>query len=358
MTARRGIFPELACLISFLGWTASLPAAASDAAPALVRVSDGGGLEASVTPEKGGELSSLKVCLQGRWVELLYRGGDYSKTTGWEGRAPWLWPATGRTFLPQAPAGELGWHWKGQRYAMPPHGFARDRAWQAGPGRAGRKGVTLVLKDGPETRKLYPFGFDVTSGYEVRGRSLTISVRVRAARDNADPMPFSIGNHITFNVPVVPGGDPKRVYITTPATRQIVVGSNGRPTGEVISARYSDPVALASLPRRSAVSLGGYPHGQIRAELRDPSGLWVRISHRADSLPSGTPVLFNLWGDVGDGFFSPEPWMGKQNSLATGDGVIRLLPGKSYTWTVTITVGGFDATDGGCEKESRENGTQ
>lgn len=330
MTARRGIFPELACLISFLGWTASLPAAASDAAPALVRVSDGGGLEASVTPEKGGELSSRKVCLQGRWVELLYRGGEYSKTTGWEGRAPWLWPATGRTFLPQAPAGALGWHWKGQRYAMPPHGFAQDRAWQAGPGRAGR--------------------------YEVRGRSLTISVRVRAARDNADPMPFSIGNHITFNVPVVPGGDPKRVFITTPATRQIVVGSNGRPTGEVISARYSDPVALASLPRRSAVSLSGYPTGQIWAELRDPSGPWIRISHRGDSLPSGTPVLFNLWGDVDAGFFSPEPWMGKQNSLATGDGVIRLLPGKSYTWTVTITVGGFDATDGGCEKESRENG--
>ncbi len=47
-------------------------------------------------------------------------------------------------------------------------------------------------------------------------------------------------------------------------------------------------------------------------------------------------VLFNLWGDPEAGSFSPEPWVGLQNSLNLQQGLVRLSPGRSWTWTVRI----------------------
>ena len=95
------------------------------------------GIEAAVAPSEGGELSGLKVRFQGRWIELLYRARDYSPTAGWRGKAPLLWPATGRNFAPGTPpdgGDEVvgSYDLDGQRLRMPIHGFA------ARPGLAGR----------------------------------------------------------------------------------------------------------------------------------------------------------------------------------------------------------------------------
>src|SRR6266498_4070617 len=56
-----------------------------------------GGLEASICPSQGGELCSLRLRHKGAWTELLYRAADYSPAEGWRGKAPLLWPATGRS---------------------------------------------------------------------------------------------------------------------------------------------------------------------------------------------------------------------------------------------------------------------
>jgi len=62
----------------------------------------------------------------------------------------------------------------------------------------------------------------------------------------------------------------------------------------------------------------------------------MRLSHTASQIPEPPVVLFNLWGDAGDGFFSPEPWVGLQNSLVLGQGLVRLEPGEAFDWTVRI----------------------
>lgn len=64
----------------------------------------------------------------------------------------------------------------------------------------------------------------------------------------------------------------------------------------------------------------------------------MTLSHTESRSPAGQPVLFNLWADVQDGFFAPEPWVGKQDSLATGDGVITLAPGQDFRWAISVTV--------------------
>src|ERR1044071_4035618 len=67
--------------------------------PTFVVLRDqGGGLEAAVAPEHGGELSGLRVRRGDRWIELLYLARDYSPRDDWTGKAPTLWPATGSNF--------------------------------------------------------------------------------------------------------------------------------------------------------------------------------------------------------------------------------------------------------------------
>lgn len=316
----------------------------------LIRLrSPGGELQAYIAPAHGADLAGLEVHRAGRWTELLYRGTDYRPTDGWTGKAPILWPAVGRNF-PNAAAVKgqgdgLGWALRGRVYPIPIHGFARDQAW-----RLLRRGacdgsvfMTLTLSDNDRTRSMYPFGFAITTEYRIWRHTLYIRQTVHAQRSNADPMPFSLGNHITFRIPLLPGDDPLETTISTPATERVFTDGSGRPTGRVAPVSYASPRLLSSFKPLTPVSLSGYAQGQEWVRLQDGAGFAVAVMHSEDRRPGGTPVLFNLWGDPAHGYFAPEPWVGKQNSLATGDGIIALRPGDTYRWTIAVRVGA-DAT--------------
>jgi len=264
---------------------------------------------------------------------------DYSPVPGWSGKAPVLWPATGRNFInPSGSAQQdaLGWIFQGKPYPLRIHGFARDQAWQvAGQGVCGKAAwLRLVLHDNPKTRSVYPFGFSLTSDYILTGETLYLRQTVGADSVNAAAMPFSIGNHITFRVPLLPGGT--GTTIATPATKEVLNDATGRPTGRIRAVDFGAPRALSGSTWIPAVSLSGYPEHSAFARIADASGFAVTVSHSEDARPPGTPVLFNLWGDPQNGYFAAEPWVGKQNSLMTGDGVISLAHGKSFQWTVAV----------------------
>ncbi|HEX5458604.1 MAG TPA: hypothetical protein VFX20_01400 [Steroidobacteraceae bacterium] len=305
----------------------------------------GGQVRAYVAPAHGADLAGLEVRRGGGWVELLYRGMDYRPTGGWTGKAPILWPAVGRNF--PYPVGSdrhgngLGWTLHGRVYPIPIHGFARDQPW-----RIVRRGVceasaylTLALRDDRQTRDMYPFGFTLTTEYRIWRDALYIRQAVRADRRNEEPMPFSIGNHITFRIPLLPGDDPRQTTVSTPATQQVITDESGRPTGQIVPVSDAMPRPLSSLKPLTAVSLSGYPAGQEWVRLEDRAGFAITVAHSEDRRPAGTPVLFNLWGDAAHGYFAPEPWVGKQNSLATGDGVMTLAPGDAFRWTIAVRVG-------------------
>ena len=331
MLTRRGVLQGLAAEPAGAAWTRG---------PQLIRIAHPSSvLVAYLAPEQGGELAGLQLLRPGPPRELLYRGRDYSRQPGWSGKAPILWPATGRNLATgevRQGNGDLGsWRVDGELRPMPIHGFARDLPWAVEAARPDR--VRLVLRDGPQTRASFPFGFRLETTYGVEPAGLLIRQRVGAAPQNRRPMPFSIGNHITFAVPLVPGGAAARVVVRTPAMRRVMLDAAGYPTGEVASVPFPT-TPLGALPPRTAIALSGYRPLTAWASLEDPAGLTVRISHRADRWPAGDPVLFNLWGDPAAGFFSPEPWVGKQNSLASGDGAIQLNPGEVWTWEIRVAV--------------------
>jgi galactose mutarotase-like enzyme len=295
-------------------------------------------LHATIAPEAGAEMVGLEYRYKGRWIELLYRGRNFSKTDDWDGKAPILWPATGRNFArdPVSGADAPGWISQGVFYPMKIHGFARDLSWQV-EGKPGSSTVTLRLRDTAETRKSYPFGFTLTTTYTVGRNTLTIHQLVRASAENRAAMPFSIGNHMTYNLPLVPSSAAAESTFQTGATKRIVLADN-RPTGKTMPFSAVTPTPVTTIGTRKAVSLGDFPGDRASVTLRDPSGLSLTVSHHESLRPSGTPVLFNLWGDPEKGFFSPEPWVGKQNSLATMDGAIALRPGEMFGWDIVVTL--------------------
>src|SRR5690606_25970002 len=106
----------------------------------------------------------------------------------------------------------------GKTYEMPGHGFVRDMAWTLDEtgSTANRAFAVLSLEDTDETRALYPFGYRLVVEYALSDGAVTLDYAVIAKPGNERAMPFSIGNHITFNTPLVPGGDAGAVELTTP----------------------------------------------------------------------------------------------------------------------------------------------
>lgn len=319
-------------------------ATTAEAVRLIVLHDEKGGLEAAVAPSQGGELSSLRVRFQGKWIELLHRARNYAQSSDWGGRAPILWPAVGRNFArgvkPDRTASLYSYDYEERRYEIPIHGFARLKPWKVLESRTddSQAWVEVALSDDEGTRAQYPFGFEVRIAYRVVQGRLEICHKVTAATANRAPMPFSIGNHITFRVPFVAGSPLANFTLESPSRIEILKDANTVPTGETRPRDFSEPTSLAGLKAIPPISLGGYT-GDPWVRLRDPGGLSLRISHHAQSIPEQPVIQFNLWGTPAEGYFSPEPWIGLHNSLNQGQGLIRLHAGESWSWVVLIESG-------------------
>jgi galactose mutarotase-like enzyme len=62
--------------------------------------------------------------------------------------------------------------------------------------------LRIVLEDGPETRRHSPFAFSLALETELTDAAVRLDYRVAAGPENTAAMPFTIGNHITFRVPL------------------------------------------------------------------------------------------------------------------------------------------------------------
>lgn len=307
----------------------------AEGASELLHLDNGATLRAVIAPRHGGELAGLAFRFDDAWHELIYRARDYTEAPGWRGKAPLLWPAVGVSLDPEGEG--RGYRIEGRHHSMPPHGFARDRAWRvlrhepaAEPGRA-----VLALASDEATRVLYPFDFELQVEYRLTADRLTIEYRLSAAAANTAPMPFCIGNHITFKAPLIPGSAAGEVRFHTGLPEQFLREDDRSFAGRVAPSPFRAEQPLSALPRRSAVSLGGRP-GPAELTVIDPSGLRVVLRHAASAEPAEPAIRFNLWADTVEGFFSPEPWLGTQNGLNTGAGLIRLEPGERWTWRIEV----------------------
>jgi galactose mutarotase-like enzyme len=323
-------------------FTISDEAAGAPGSPQVVVLRDNAArVEAAVAPSEGGELSSYRVQFNGKWIELLFHARDYSPSPGFKGKGPLLWPAVGAQFplgtVPAVLCGDGSYQVDGKTYPMPCHGFARSLPWKEVSRLANNASarVTLELLDSDRTRPSYPYAFRLHATYELSSGHLSIDYTVTADHSNAEPMPFSIGNHIAFNIPFVKGTDPGSMTLETASTSLLLRNPQGTLSGEQKPRSFEVPERLGDFDARVALPLAGY-RGQPYVRLADPQGLSVRVTQQASSSLPEPLVRFVIYGGPQVGYLCPEPWFGIQNSLNLGRGLVKLPAGDTWTWRIEL----------------------
>lgn len=135
--------------------------------------------------EDGAELISLKSKKNN--IEYIWQGDP----AFWGRHAPVLFPVVGRLKDDQ-------YTYENQTYPMGQHGFARDSLFEVIE--HGSELVSLSLKSTKESKKKYPFEFELILSYVLEEDNLIVKYQVENT-GNAD-MYFSIGGHPAFNVPL------------------------------------------------------------------------------------------------------------------------------------------------------------
>ncbi len=316
--------------------------AAGPGSPRVVVLRDGvAGVEAAIAPSEGGELSSYRVKFRGEWVELLYRARDYPNGTGFAGKAPLLWPAVGGQFplgtIPAAACVEGTYPLGGKTYPMPCHGFARHLPWAEVKRAADRDSarVTVRLRDSARARTMYPFAFELDATYTLAAGRISIEYQVSSGRANAEPMIFSIGNHIAFRVPFLTGTNPAEMSFETPSTMQLLRDAHGLVSGEQRPRSFREPTKLGDFDALVAMPLAGYRETPYM-RLVDPQGISLRMTQTASSTVAEPLVRFNVYGGPKVGYLSPEPWFGIQNGMNLGQGLVKLAAGRVWKWRIDL----------------------
>ena len=132
--------------------------------------------------------------------------------------------------------------WAGREYVIPVdvglhdknghaiHGFCIDRPWRviAGGDRFA-VGQFQLSVDAPDRRSLWPADFVIEVRYELRGSALRADIRI----ENPDrvSLPWGLGTHPYFRVPLDEGSQPAHCLIQVPAGSEWVL-KDCLPTGD------------------------------------------------------------------------------------------------------------------------------
>lgn len=135
----------------------------------------------------GAEMHSLQTTDR---TEYLWQGDPQY----WPDQAINLFPFIGRLTNDSYRLGE-------QVYPMSIHGFAWTTEFVVAE--QGKDRLVLELADSEETKKQYPFAFSLKIIYVLKADKVEITFSVENRSDRA--MPFGIGGHPGFNVPLVRG---------------------------------------------------------------------------------------------------------------------------------------------------------
>jgi galactose mutarotase-like enzyme len=131
----------------------------------------------------GAELFSLK---SDQNKEFIWGGNP----AFWEKHSPILFPIVGSLK-------NNSYLYKNNKYHLNRHGFAREMEFTLIEKTA--KSATFSLTSTIETKKIYPFDFELQISYSLEGNKLNINYKV--LNNNDLTMPFAIGAHPAFALP-------------------------------------------------------------------------------------------------------------------------------------------------------------
>ncbi|MBS4179514.1 aldose epimerase [Lederbergia citrea] len=141
-----------------------------------------------VAPERGGIITGFGV--QGKELLFLNEKTFYDEEANVRGGIPILFPISGQLV-------DGKYEWDGKVYEMRNHGFARNYPWEVmNTDTTDGASITLRLRSNEETRKSFPFDFEVIFTYELQGN--TLSIQQEYVNKSESDMPIYPGFHPYF----------------------------------------------------------------------------------------------------------------------------------------------------------------
>lgn len=276
----------------------------------------------------GAEFASIVLKEDG--TEYLWQGDPKY----WTGRAFNLFPICGRLI-------EGRYEYKGTSYDMKIHGFFRETEIPVIEKTATK--VVFRLTDSEETRKQYPFAFEITVTYEVSGSSVRTIYAVRNP-DAENDLIFTIGGHPGFRVPLLDGEKFEDYYLDF---------TDVKPAKQMVFS----PTCFFT-PDTLDFPLEGGTVLPLRHNLFDNDAIFLRDMGREVTLRSktndkfvkvtypGMPYL-GLWHAprTDAPYICIEPWCsvpsdeGKVDDFETKRDMIHLAPGCTYQNDFNVEIG-------------------
>ena len=207
------------------------------------------------------------------------------------------------------------------------HGLVRWATWTV----AERERERVVLEHVLHPEPGYPFALALRIEYSLADDGLT--VRTTAANAGAGPCPFGSGMHPYFTVGTPPVDS---LRLTVPARTVVGSGTRGLPTDahdvEGTDYDFRRPRRLgATRLDNTFTDLEPDDDGRTRVHLRDEESgaevtVWANEAYSHLQLFTGDPLP-----DVSRRSLAVEPMTCPPNAFRTGEGVVRLEPGGSWT---------------------------
>lgn len=226
--------------------------------------------------------------------ELLWDGNPKF----WKRHSPILFPNVGKTYQNKVLI-------SGKEYPALSHGFARDNVFACEEKTEDH--ATFLLASSEETKKVYPFDFELYVSYKLSGKELTSTWVVKNC--GQETMCFTIGGHPAFRL--VDGSNKKEDYkLKFPGKKEIISSFLDLTTGTTVPGKHyavklQDEMCVLreELFENDTLILDDYQVEEVWLCHKDGTPY---VGVRCKGFPN-----FGIWSVKDSGFVCLEPWMGR-----------------------------------------------
>ena len=273
----------------------------------------------------GAQLMSLRDLVG---TEYLWQGDEKY----WKGRSPILFPVVGslrnkKTII------------DGKEYTIPQHGFARINEFKL------KKKLTdsavYSFSSNQETKKSYPFDFELEVTYTISDFSLIVSFKVMN-KDNKS-MPFGIGAHPAFNIPILSDENFEDYKIQFEKMENC-----DSPVIDIKCATIISKERVSALENTNSINLKHelfYKDALVLENLKSRSVSMNSVeTGRGIKMDFGGFDFLGIWQAHDAPFVCLEPWTStatqdvEDDNLRHKRGIIELSPGESKEFCYKITI--------------------
>lgn len=264
----------------------------------------------------------------GELTNLIYKGREYiwqRDPAFWDGACPLMFPICGGLKDDVC-------YIDGKEYSIEKHGYARFKEFTVE--KHTESSITFLHKSDEETKKQYPFDYELRVIYTLDGKRL--SIRNEVTNVGNDTMYFSIGSHEAYATP-----EGIQDYDIVIPQREVLYSF------DVDGSLLSENKRLI-LNNEDTLSLD-YKYFEIDALIfKDIISRSVILKKRDNSVKLRVEFdgFFNmmLWTKPGAGYICIEPWNGipdrtySDQNFKTKEGIQAVGAGSTYVRTHSIEI--------------------